>query len=90
MRNVTTPAPVDHTMPLFKYLQPISTSGSSREDSSMASEARSVVCLARVYFLCIYNSHIMPSTTLAMLYLLLRSKCEASYFQGPWTHELYA
>ena len=51
MHYVTTPAPVDHTMPLIKYLQPISNSGSSREDSSMASEAHSVVSLAIVCFL---------------------------------------
>ena len=87
---MTTPAPVDHTMPLFKYLQPISTSGSSRKNSSMANEARSVICLARVCFLCIYHGHIMPSLTLTMLYLVLRSKCEARYFQVPWIHESYA
>ena len=48
MRDVTTPASVDHVMALFKYPQPVSTSGSSKQDSSVAevaSEAHSVVCL---------------------------------------------
>ena len=48
MRDVTTPASVDHVMALFKYLRPVSTSGSSNQDSSVvevASEAHSVVCL---------------------------------------------
>ena len=39
----------DHVMALFKYLQPVCTSGSSGQDSSVASkvasEASSVVCL---------------------------------------------
>ena len=45
MYNVMTPAPVDHMMALFKYLWPVYTSDSSRQDSSVASETRSVVCL---------------------------------------------
>ena len=32
-------------MPLFKYLRPISTSGSSRQDDSVLSKAHNVVCL---------------------------------------------
>ena len=32
-------------MALFKYLQPISTSGSSRQDDSVVSEAHNVFCL---------------------------------------------
>ena len=40
MCDVTTPASVDHVMTLFKYLWPVSTSGSS-------SEAHSAVCLVK-------------------------------------------